>query len=385
VNTLRQLFSVSAIGVSTLPQRSGTSFVIVAGVACVVAVLVSMLSIAVGQTRMYLSGGGLDRAIIRPKGLMRESNSNLGRDQIALILNAPGIATGPDGAPLAEAEFQMGVMPPLGTFGDPLEIRGVGAIGIKMRDAFRLESGRMFRTGAQELIIGVGAAKVLGLKIGDTVFLPGGFWPIVGTFSNGGDASEGVFFADAETLLSITKRRGYASVIAKLERPEAFDELHDWIASNPALAMDADRVSDYLRQRGGKQLAFLTRATYVIGVIMALGALFGATKIMYAAVRARTREIGTLRAIGFGSVPVAVSVLLEAVLLALLGAALGTLVAWIAFDGRVVYSGGVFRLQVSASLVGLGLAWGVAIAVLGGMFPAIRAGRLAAIQALRAV
>jgi putative ABC transport system permease protein len=386
VSLLRQIFTVSAIGVSTLAQRRGTSFVIVAGVACVVGVLVSMLSIAVGQTGMYLSGGGRDYAIIRMKGASpSESDSNFGRDQIAVILNAPGIARGLDGVPLADAEFQMGIKPPLGTFGDSLQIRGVGPAGIKIRDEFRLESGRMFRTGAQELLIGVGASKVLGLKIGDKVFMPGGFWPIVGTFSNGGDALEGTFFADAETLLSITKRRGYASVIAKLESPAAFDELHDWIASNPALTVDAERVSDYLLHKGGAQLALLTRTTYVIGVIMALGALFGATKIMYAAVRARTREIGTLRALGFGSVPVAVSVLLEAVLLALVGAALGTLVAWLAFDGRVVYSGSVFRLRVSAPLVALGLAWGAAIALLGGVFPAIRAGRLAAATALRAV
>jgi putative ABC transport system permease protein len=386
VNVLRQLLTVSAIGVSTLTERRGTSFVIVTGVACVVAVLVSMFSIAGGQTRMYLSGGGEDHAIIRMKGASpSESDSNFGRDQISLILNAPGIAKGSDAAPLADAEFQMGIKPPLGTFGDSLQIRGVGPTGIKIRDEFRLESGRMFRTGAQELLIGVGASKVLGLKIGDTVLMPGGFWPIVGSFSNGGDASEGAFFADAETLLSITKRRGYASVIAKLDSPEAFDELHDWIVSNPALTVDAERVSDYLLHRGGAQLALLTRATYVIGVIMALGALFGATKIMYAAVRARTREIGTLRALGFGSVPVAVSVLLEAVLLALLGAALGSLVAWLIFDGRVVYSGSVFRLHVSLKLVGLGLAWAVTIALLGGIFPAIRAGRLAAVQALRAV
>jgi putative ABC transport system permease protein len=383
---LRQVFAVSAIGVSTLAQRRGTSFVIVAGVACVVAVLVSMLSIAAGQTRMYLSGGGRDHAIIRLKGASSsESDSNLGRNQIATILNAPGIAKGPDGAPLADAEFQMGVMPPLGTFGDPLQIRGIGANGFKIRDEFRLESGRMLRTGAQELLIGVGASKVLGMKIGDEVLMPGGFWPIVGTFSNGGDAAEGTFFADAETLLSITKRRGYASVIVKLASPEAFDELHDWITTNPALAADAERVSDYLLRRTGGQLALLTRATYVIGIIMALGALFGATKIMYAAVRARTREIGTLRALGFGSTPVAVSVLLEAVLLALLGAAIGTLVAWLAFDGRVVYSGSVFRLRVSAPMVALGLAWGAIIALLGGAFPAIRAGRLAAAQALRAI
>src|SRR5262249_18487937 len=152
--------------------------------------------------------GGRDRAIIRPRDITGESNSNFGHDQISIVLNAPGIARGPDGSPLAEAEFQMGIMPPLGTFGDPLQIRGVGPTGIKMRDEFRLESGRMFRTGTQELLIGIGASKVLGLKIGDKVLMPGGLWPIVGTFSNGGDASEGVFFADAETLLSITKRKG---------------------------------------------------------------------------------------------------------------------------------------------------------------------------------
>jgi putative ABC transport system permease protein len=344
-----------------------------------------MLSIAVGQTHMSLAGGGRDRAIIHPKDVSHESNSNLGRDQISLVLNAPGIARGPDGAPLADAEFQLGVMPPLGTFGDQLQIRGVGPTGIRIRDEFRLESGRMFRTGAQELIIGVGASKVLGLKIGDKVLMPGGFWPIVGTFSNGGDAAEGTFFADAETLLSITRRRGYASVIAKLAGPAAFDELHDWIAGNPTLKLDTERVPDYLLRRTGGQLAFLTRATYAIGVIMALGALFGATKIMYAAVRARTREIGTLRALGFGSAPVAGSVLLEAALLALVGAALGTLLAWLVFDGRVVYSGGVFKLRVSASLVALGLAWGLVIAMLGGLFPAIRAAKLAAAAALRAM
>jgi putative ABC transport system permease protein len=381
----RQLLTVSAIGVSTLPQRRGTSFVIVAGVACVVAVLVSMLSIAVGQTRMSLSGGGRDRAIIQPTNVTSESNSNLGQDRIGIVLNAPGIARAPDGSPLAEPEFQMGIMPPLGTFGDPLEIRGIGPTGIKIRDEFRIESGRMFRSGVQELLIGVGASIVLRLKIGDKVLMPGGYWPIVGTFSNGGDASEGVFFADAQTLLSATKRKGYASVIAKLASPKSFDEMHDWIVRNPALALKSERVSDYFLRSGGRQLALLTRATYVIGAIMALGALFGATKIMYAAVRARTREIGALRALGFGSVAVAGSVLLEAMLLALIGTALGTLVAWLAFDGRIVYSGGVFRLHVSAPLLALGLAWGGAIALLGGAFPAIRAGRLEAAKALRAV
>jgi putative ABC transport system permease protein len=383
---LRQFLAVSAIGLSTLAERSGTSLVIVAGVACVVAVLVSMLSIAAGQTRMSLAGGGEDHAIIRPAGLPpSESNSNLGRDVIDVILNAPGIAKGPDGAPLADPEFQMGAMPPLGTFGDPLQIRGIGPVGTRIREDFHIESGRILHTGAQELLIGIGASAVLGLKVGDKVLLPGGFWPIVGTFSNGGDATEGTFFADAETLLAASRRQGFASVVVRLSSPAAFDALHDWITQNPTLSVETERLSDYQMRRTGHQLALLTRATYVIGVIMAMGALFGATKIMYAAVRMRTREIGTLRAIGFGGTDVAVSVLVEAILLALLGAALGTLAAWIVFDDRVVYSGGVFKLRVTPGLAGLGLGWGVLIALLGGMFPAIRAGRLTAAQALRAV
>jgi putative ABC transport system permease protein len=382
----RQLLTVSAIGVSTLPKRCGIAFVIVAGVACVVAVLVSMLSIAIGETEMSLAGGSREQAIIWPKGQPpSESNSNLGPNQIATILSAPGIAAGADGVPLADAEFQMGVMPPLGTFGTPLQIRGVGPAGIKIREAFRIETGRMLRTGAQELLIGIGASKLLGLRVGDKVLLPGGFWPIVGVFSNAGDFAEGTFFADAETLRAASKRQGFASVIVRLSKPDSFDELRDWIVHNPGLANDVERVSDYHLRGVGRQLAFLTRATYVIGAIMGLGAFFGVMKIMYAAVRIRTREIGTLRALGFGSFGVSVSVLFEAMFLALIGAALGALLAWLAFDGRVVYSGGVFRLRVSPALVILGLAWAASVAFLGGLLPAVRAGNLQAAHALRAL
>jgi len=385
MNMFRQLFTVFAVGVSTLPQRRGTSFVIVAGVGCVVAVLLSMLSVVAGQTRMYLSGGGDDHAIILPKERMRDSGFSLSRGTVSTILDAPGIAKGPDGAPLADAEVRLSMMPPPGVFQDSLQVRGIGANGAKVRENFRIESGRMLRTGSQELLVGVGAAKVFGVKTGDKMPMPGGVWPIVGSFSSGGDATEGQFLADAETLLSAAKRPGFGSVIVKLANPQAFDEMRNWLIANPALAVDAERTSDYLRRTTGGQLAFFTRVSYAIGVIMALGALFGATKIMYAAVRARTREIGTLRALGFGRAPVAASVLLEAMLLALVGAALGALVAWLVFDGRVVFSGSVFRLHVSAPLVALGLAWGVIIALLGGLFPAIRAARLAAATALRAV
>jgi putative ABC transport system permease protein len=215
--------------------------------------------------------------------------------------------------------------------------------------------------------------------------MPGGSWPIVGTFSNGGERSESELFADAETLMSATRRGAFGSVLLKLERPEAFAGLERWVMADPSLSARVLTVSGLLMENEARRMTFFRLMTFLIGGMMALGALFGSVKIMYAAVRARTREIGTLRALGFGAGAVAVSVLLEAIMLALAGAALGVLLAWLVFDGREVFSSGLFRLRVTLPLVLMGLAWAVAIALVGGLLPAIRAGSIPAAQALRTV
>jgi putative ABC transport system permease protein len=147
-------------------QRRGTAFVIVAGVACVVGVLVSMLSVTVGLTRMYLSGGGEEHAIVLPKNVLEESDSGLSRDAVSIILNAPGIAREPDGVLLADAEFVFSMWPPPGFPRDFLQVRGISATGARLRDDFRVESGRMLRNGSQELLIGVGASRRFGLRNG---------------------------------------------------------------------------------------------------------------------------------------------------------------------------------------------------------------------------
>jgi putative ABC transport system permease protein len=383
---LRQILAVTALGISTLSQRRGTSVVIVAGVGCVVAVLISMLSVNAGMSRMYRSAGNENRVIVLSKQGGSEVGSDLPRASVSLLLNAPGIAKSTDGTPLADAETLMMFMPPPDFSGaDSLQVRGIGPAGVAVREDFRVESGRMFRTGAQELIIGVGASRRFGMKPGDKVLVPGGAWPIVGTFSNGGEKSESELFADAETLMSAARRGPFGSMILKLARPDAFGELERWVTANPSLSVKVARMSNYLLEIEARRMRFFEVMTYLIGGMMALGALFGSAKIMYAAVRARTREIGTLRAMGFGGGPAAASVLLEAMMLALTGAALGALMAWLLFDGREVYSAGVFRLRVSGPLVVLGLAWAVTIALLGGLFPALRAARIPAAEALRAV
>jgi putative ABC transport system permease protein len=381
----RQTVAVCAVGLSTLIERRRISVVIVSSVGCVVAVLISMLSVNAGLTRMALSASNADSAIVLSLGSQGEDSSGLSREAVGTILNAPGIARAADGAALADAEFRMAIMPPPGFVQESLPVRGIGPRATAIRADFRIESGRMLRSGAQELVIGAGASRMFGMNPGDQVIMPGGYWPIVGVFSNGGDRVESELFADAETLLAASRRPGFGSVIVKLSGPEAFDEFRRWLVANPALEVDAERLPDFLLRTQGEQMQFFARVTLVISAIMAIGAVFGAIKIMFAAVRARTREIGTLRALGFGSVPVAASVILELTVLALAGAALGVLVAWLVFDGREVYSSGVFRLHVSAPLIALGLAWGVGIALLAAAFPAIRAVRIPAVEALRVV
>jgi putative ABC transport system permease protein len=385
MSMLRQVVAISVLGIRTLPQRKGTASVVVVGVACVVAVLVSMLSVTTGLARAYVSGGNPALAIVIPKNEEGESGADLSPAIVGTILNAPGIARGPNGAAFADAEFRMVFLPPPGFPADSLQVRAMGLTGAALRDGFKIEAGRMFRTGAQEVIVGAGAARMFNMHVGEKVLMPSGHWPIVGVFSNGGDKLEGQLITDAQTLMSAARRPGFGSVIVKLDRAESFPAFQHWLTTNPGLSVKAMRMTEFLEQADGPQMKFFARSTYAIGLIMALGALFGAVKIMYAAVRARTREIGTLRALGFGSVPVAISVLIEAVVLSLAGAALGVLIAWLLFDEREVYSTGIFRLQVSLQLVALGLAWGIVIALLGGVFPALRAGRIPAADALRAV
>ncbi len=191
-----------------------------------------------------------------------------------------------------------------------------------------------------------------GYSTGGQIRMPGGEWPIVGTFSSGGDAIEGWFLGDSETVLvrlahrSLRRRAGAALVDAG-----AYPAFEKWLRNESARCRSkSNGKPTSTRRQVGRMVQVFTRIFYGIGMITALGALFGAVKILYAAVRARTREIGTLRALGFGGGAVAISVLVESLALSLLGAAIGAFVAWLLFDGRVVFVWGVFQLQVPLHL-----------------------------------
>jgi len=384
---LAQTAVLSRLGFSGLLQRKWSSLVLVGSVACVIGVLISMLSVTAGMLRAYRSGSDDPRlAIVLSPDSNSEFGSGIPANAIGTILDAPGIAKGHDGHLLGDAEFLFWV-PPSGAYviGSPT-LRGIGRAGLALRPNFKIVEGRQFRSGQQEVIIGVAGARAYQLHVGDMITLPGGSWPIVGAFTDDGSILESQYLGDADTVMTAGHMSGFSSVLVKLQTPEAFDDFAHWVATNPTLKETAERQSDYALRTVNQNSAFFTALAYAVGTMMALGALFGTVKLMYAAVSARTRELATLRAIGYQPLPVALSVLVETALLALLGALAAVAAAWLLFNGKhVVQARNVFDLSVSLRLVELGITWALALAILGGLPPAISAARRSVTDALRAV
>jgi putative ABC transport system permease protein len=383
---LRQIFVVSAINFKSLRQRLWRSLVIVVGMACVIGVLLSMLSLTEGMLAAYMKTGDPGRALVVSAGSQNEGNSALSRDKVRLIMDAPGIAKAPDGSPLADAGINSGV-PVIRLNGRPAynNLRGFGPKGIMLRPEFHMVSGRMFRAGTRELVVGVLAkTQFKGMNVGDKVILPDGEWPIVGSFTTG-DLLDGQLIGDTETVMKAIRRPAYNSVLVRLASPSSFAIFKHALTTNPALAVDPILQSDWYKKLSEGFSTFFKVIAYGIGIIMGIGALFGCFNTMYAAVAARAREIATLRAIGYNAFPVAVSVILEAVALSVAGALIGALIAWTLYDGvDGSFGQNVFKLTVSPALIGMAVLWAMAVAILGGLLPSIRAARRPVVEALRA-
>jgi putative ABC transport system permease protein len=385
VRILRQCAVVLGLGLASLSQRKWSSLALVVSIACVIGVLLSMLSFTAGMLRAYRAGGDPRLAIVLSPQNRTEYGNGIPASAVGTILDAPGIAAGPEGHPLGDAEVLLWVppMPSLRFTGSP-ELRGIGVAGLALRPNLRVVAGRMFRFGRQELIVGVGAARAYHLRIGDEIALPDGEWPIVGMFTDAGDILEGQLVGDAITVVSAGHTSGFGSVLIRLSRPDAFNAFSHWLATNPALQVVAEPQSHYAARTTSLYTGFFTAVTYLIGAIMALGALFATVKLTYAAVSSRTHEIATLRAIGYQPSPMAVAVLLETAILALVAAVLGGAAAWLLFDGRLVADiHDVFDLSVTPRLFMVGIAWALTLAILGGLAPAIRAARFSVAQAHR--
>jgi putative ABC transport system permease protein len=389
----KQLLAICWMNLQTLPQRLGASSVIVIGIAGVVAVMVSVLAMSAGFRHTLADSGRADRAIILRGGSDAELNSNLTRTEIDTISNAPGIAKDSGGKALLSSELVTVVnVPKVDTGTDAnVTLRGVGLALTGVRPELKMMDGRMFRPGVRELIAGAGAVKQFrGLTTGSVLHLRNADWVVTGVFTSNGDVHESELLADVDTVGSAVERSGYSSAVALLTGATAFDAFKDALTTDPQLKVDVQREPDYYAAQSRQ----LTRTINIVGntvaIIMAIGAVFGALNSMYSAVSARGQEIATLRAIGFGALPVLLSVMIEALLLSLLGGIIGAGLAWLFFNGHTVSTLGgafaqvVFRLTVTQTLMLTGILWACIIGLLGGIFPALRAARLSITDALRA-
>ena len=389
----KQLAAAISMSLQTLPQRVGASSVIVIGIAGVVAVLVSVLAMGAGFRHTLADSGRADRAIILRGGSDAELNSNLTRTDVDTIGNAPGLAQDSDGKALLSKELVTVVnIPKIDTGTDAnITLRGVGLELTKVRPELKIVAGRMFHPAVRELIAGAGAAKQFrGLTVGSVLHLRNADWTVTGMFTSNGDVHESELLADVDTVGSSIERNGYSSAVALLTSPAEFPRFKDALTTDPQLKVDVQREAEYY----AAQSKALTKAINVVGntvaVIMAIGAMFGALNSMYSAVAARGLEIATLRAIGFGALPVLLSVMIEALLLSLLGGVIGASLAWLFFNGHSVSTLGgafaqvVFQLTVTRALIITGIVWACVIGLLGGFFPALRAARLPVAEALRA-
>jgi putative ABC transport system permease protein len=390
----KQVAALTGMNLQTLPQRFGTSSVIVIGIAGVVAVLVSVLAMGVGFQHTLADGGRADRVIILRGGSDAELNSNLTREEIDIIASAPGLAKDALGKPALSNELvTVANVPKIDTGTDAnVTLRGVGAKLLTVRPEIHLVSGRMFQPAVRELIAGAGAAKQFrGLTTGSILRLRNADWTVTGVFTSNGDVHESELLADVDTVTSAIERTaGYSSAIGLLDSAAAFDAFKDALTTDPRLKVDVQREPQYY----AAQSKDLSRTIKIVGTtvaaIMAIGAMFGALNSMYSAVATRSLEIATLRAIGFGGVPIVISVLIEALLLSLLGGLIGAALAWVFFNGNSVSTLGgafaqvVFKLTVTQDLIVTGILWACIIGLLGGFFPALRAARIPVAEALRA-
>jgi putative ABC transport system permease protein len=390
---LSQIAAITGLNLKSIPERWASSLVIVVGLAGVVAVFTALLAMAAGFEKTLAATGRTDNAIVLRGGSDTELNSGLDRDSTLLVRQAPGVRKGADGKPLASAE--MIVIAELVRQGDEknganITVRGVEANGFVLRPQLKIVEGRMFRTGLRELIVGRGVTRQFqGAELGKTVRMRGSDWTVVGIFESN-DAHDSELWADAEVAQTTFNRRGYSSVLVGLDGANGLRTLKDALTTDPRLTVDVKDELDYYSSQTKnfrRQIGFLAG---MVTLIMAMGAVFAALNTMYAAVAARGKEIATLRALGFGGMPVMASVLIESLALAFVGGVLGAVLAYLLFNNFSVSTLGenftqvVFAFKVTPQLVGTGLVIALVIGFIGGLLPAWRAARLPITTALRA-
>ncbi|MEO8077782.1 MAG: ABC transporter permease [Acidobacteriota bacterium] len=390
---LSQIIAVTSVNIRSMGERLGSSAVAVFGIVGVVIVLVGVLSIAEGFRSAMQTTGDEDTVMVMRSGADSEMTSGLSGEHATLVGDKPGIMRDANG-PLASPELLVIVAHPLKRSGTDANVplRGVEPGAFRVHTNVKIVEGRNFQTGRNEIIAGRAATKqYAGLGVGSTVKWGENTWQVVGVFDAGGSAAESELWCDAKVLQPAYRRgNSYQSVYAKLASHDSFTVLKDALTTDPKLTVMVIREPEYYERQSQTLQTVIRTVGFAIAGLMGIGAIFGAVNTMYNAVASRGREIATLRAIGFGSIPVVISVLAEAVVLSIIGGLIGGLLAWAAFDGYQTstmnfqtFSQVAFAFAVTPALLARGLIYAVGMGLLGALLPAIKAARLPIVTALR--
>jgi putative ABC transport system permease protein len=384
---LRQTVLLTQTAVRSLAQRRVAALVTLISVTTVVGVLVSLLSIREGTSIFQPEAARADEATVLSRGANNGFQSALSREAFATIAEAPGVKKSPDGHPYAYAFTVVSV--------DALRRDGRrGAVNLvgytdgwqRVDGDVKVVAGRLYRPAVRELMVSDPIRKMYrGFDIGDHITLRGTQWTVVGIFASSDSLADSLLRADAETVMSAFGRNTFGQVNVQLVSPAAYKVFADSLDHNPAVSVDVKTVAEQFEQSFGGLKRVLTFISFFVGGVMASGAVFGALNSLYASVDSRQRELATLRAVGFNSLPIIASVLIESTLLALPGAFLGALIAWLLFNGNLVNTGSlIFKLGVTPHLLAVSIWWALAIGLIGGSLPALHAARRPVATALRA-
>ncbi len=390
---VNQITAVVVMNIRSLPQRLWMSLATVVAVGVVVAVLLAFLAMGNGFVSTVEGTGSEKVAVVLRSGSQAELNSVLGRDQVNLIGVAPGIKSDKDG-PLVSPELYVIVDGFKRSTGSEvnLPLRGISPEGMKLREGINIVNGRMFQPGTNEIVVGAGVLREFsGFDLGLKVKLGSANWTVVGEFDAGGSVFESELWADAKTIQSQFNRgSSYQLVRAVLEESKGLEKLQEYAENDPQLNVDVKTEKEYFKDQAEGMTNLIFYLGWPLSIVMAFGALAGALNTMYTSVSQRAVEIATLRAIGFSNLSAFLGTLAEAMVLALLGGIIGTIAAYLFFDGISASTLGgsfsqiVFAFDMSSETFTQGITLALIIGFVGGVFPAARAARLPVITAFAA-
>ena len=402
-NSFAQIGAVTGMNLRNIPQRWSSSLVAVLGVGGVTLVLIALLSIAAGFQAALEGSGSEDVAIIMRAGSTNELSGVFGSDTVTVVSDAPGIKKASAGKNVDASLVGKPILSPeLYVLVDGkmkgkdastnLPLRGVSPMAPLVRKSFELEDGRMFREGTNEVIVGDGVVQNYdGLEVGKTVRWGGANWQVVGRFSDRAGIAESEVWGDTRVVQQAWRRgNSFQSLRVKLENPAALRTLKDALTKDPRVRVDVKSERAFYVDQQKLMSTIINYVGWTLAILMGLAALFAALNTLYNAVANRVREIATLRALGFGGIPVVVSVLVEAMILGAVGGLIGGVLALLFLNGIhsstmnwSSFSQMTFAFTVTPQLMLTGIIYGLILTFIAGILPSIRAARLPITAGLR--